>query len=333
MKLSSAPTRWAFTSVIAAAMKHGPTRISKIAFDLDIPIETCRYYIRKYHEQGFKFLPVVNYRALGLSPSVAFIRLKKSLKKETRENLLRWLDTVYTVYRAPLSNEDAFYMETVPPVSQEKHYHHLLTSLEDAGLIENFEFYGGVEGFYQPRWVRMYDFTKNEWSNQPEEVEIPKIPLNTGQQQLNFDNTDLLILSELEKDPLVKMNRISTVYRISPQLISYHREKHIDGACLITGYIPVRRTKYTDMKVLIKHGTGREDIAHDYLHSLIEFTKGCKLRLHVPTTYVEETLTNEIVSIGVRRYTIPSEYYVTNGKWTGLETFIEQLNVLLRVIT
>jgi len=178
----------------------------------------------------------------------------------------------------------------------------------------------------------MFDFTKNTWSNQPEEIEIPKIPINTGQQQISFDKIDLQILSELELDPTTKMNKIAELNGISPQLISYHKEKHIEGLGLITGYIPGRRTKYTDMKILMKHRAGQEDLLHDYLHLLVASTKGCHERLHVPNTHNEDILTDEILSIGVRQFTIPSEHYRDEGIWTRMDVFLEQLNLLLRAI-
>jgi hypothetical protein len=105
MKLSSPPTRYAFTSVIAAAMKYGPTRVSRIAYELDMPVETCRYYLKRFHNMGFRFFPVVDYWALGLQPCILFIRFSKKLDQTKRENILRWLDTVYTVYRARLQSE------------------------------------------------------------------------------------------------------------------------------------------------------------------------------------------------------------------------------------
>jgi hypothetical protein len=79
MKLSSPPTRYAFTSVIAAAMKYGPTRVSRIAYELDMPVETCRYYLKRFHNMGFRFFPVVDYWALGLQPCILFVRFSKNL--------------------------------------------------------------------------------------------------------------------------------------------------------------------------------------------------------------------------------------------------------------
>jgi predicted transcriptional regulator len=59
----------------------------------------------------------------------------------------------------------------------------------------------------------------------------------------------LLIISYLEENPTSKMNNVSQKIGLSPQLVSYHREKHVEGARLITGYIPGRRTKHEDMGI------------------------------------------------------------------------------------
>jgi predicted transcriptional regulator len=59
----------------------------------------------------------------------------------------------------------------------------------------------------------------------------------------------LLIISYLEENPTVKDEDISQKIGLSPQLVSYHREKHVEGGRLVTGYIPRRRTKHEDMKI------------------------------------------------------------------------------------
>ena len=335
MKLSSPPTRYAFTSVIAAAMKYGPTHVSRIAYELDMPVETCRYYLKRFHNAGFRFLPVVDYRALGLQPCVLFIRFNKKLEHVKRENFLRWLDTVYTVYRAGLDNEHEYYLETVPPQGDVKILTNMLETLMDAAVLDNYNISEVNDGYYKPDWIKHYDFIRDCWGDEVE-IDIPRIPLHRTDAINNFDLTDLLIISYLEENPIIKMKNISEYLYIPPQLISYHREKHIEGGRLITGYIPTRRTKHRDMQIRIitrnRKGHGEEFI--HYLHSLTR-TEGYEyLRVHTPvgvTLDLKDAAMFSINPLIVVVFTVPVEHYA-DKKWKGLENFAESLEKIIRVV-
>ncbi|MEM4303292.1 MAG: hypothetical protein QXQ70_05280 [Candidatus Caldarchaeum sp.] len=331
MKLSSPPTRWALTSVVAAAMKYGPTRVSRIAYELDMPVETCRYYLKRFYSAGFRFLPVVDYRALGLSPHVAFVRFSKQIDGKKRENFLRWLDSVYVVYRASLNQEREYMLEVVPPEGDGKTYQKMISFLQDAGVLENYQLHNIVDGYYQPMWLAMYDFTREGWADKIEGVDVPKIPMSVNGSMVKFDKTDLLILKELEKEPTVKMNTISQRYDIAPQLLSYHREKHVEGSRLITGYIPVRRALHKDMRVILlqtmqNHIT--DNVKISYLHSVRNVNYGSLLRLHVPLTInLQQDYKFEIAPLDIVRLTVPTEHF-DQKKWLRLAIFAEKLQKL-----
>jgi hypothetical protein len=337
MKLSSPPTRYAFTSVIAAAMKYGPTRVSRIAYELDMPVETCRYYLKRFHNMGFRFFPVVDYWALGLQPCVLFIRFSKKIDQTKQENIIRWLDAVYTVYRARLQSLNEHYIETVPPLNDVAKFELMMRMLMEADILDNFSLSTVKTGYYKPEWIKMYDFSKNTWSSIIE-YEIPKIPLTSGTGPSDFDLTDLLITSELELDPLSKMLEISNKHRISPQLISYHREKHVEGRHLIAGYIPLRRTKHEDMQIHLIYGQddkwGSE--LRQYLFKYSELEHAHVVRLHIPVQFDIQHRTHLISSYIVsepRIYTIPTEHLDADNKWTPLEKFVEQLEKIIKVVT
>ncbi|MEM2766601.1 MAG: hypothetical protein QXG75_05665 [Candidatus Caldarchaeum sp.] len=335
MKLSSPPTRWALTSVVAAAMKYGPTRVSRIAYELDMPVETCRYYLKRFYKAGFRFLPVVDYRALGLSPHVAFIRFSKQIDGKKRENFLRWLDSVYVVYRASLNQEREYMLEVVPPEGDGKTYERILSFLQDAGVFENYQLHNIVDGYYQPMWLAMYDFTREGWADKIEGVDVPKIPLSVNKGTVKFDKTDLLILKELEKEPTVKMNTISQRYDVAPQLLSYHREKHVEGSRLITGFIPIGRNIQQSTKMTLLHYTTdnfETDLFEDYLHSIRQANKCLLLRLHTPFSIIiqQNYPRFEISPSSVLLFTIPSEHYLQN-EWTHLRVFEEQLEKLTKL--
>jgi DNA-binding Lrp family transcriptional regulator len=337
MKLSSPPTRYAFTSVIAAAMKYGPTRVSRIAYELDMPVETCRYYLKRFHNAGFRFFPVVDYWALGLQPCILFVRFSKKLDPQRRENFIRWFETVYTVYRAGLGNELEYYLETVPPQGDVKILRNMMETLVDAGMLENYNLFEIDDGYYKPEWIKCYDFTRNCWSDEVE-INIPKIPLSRKDGKANIDLTDLLIISYLEENPTTKMNHVSQKIGLSPQLVSYHREKHVEGAGLITGFNPGRHTKHEDMGICIfwsqQHDGYRSSLI-PYLHKVSYHSQLEITRLHLPInvrpepSYFTPFYLNPMTII---RFTVPIEHF-HDGKWMRLESFIENLEkIIINVI-
>jgi len=333
MKLSSPPTRYAFTSVIAATMKYGPTRVSRIAYELDMPVETCRYYLKRFHNAGFRFLPVVDYKALGLQPCILFIRFSKKLDPVKRKNFLRWLDTVYVVYRTALGNELEYYIETVPPKGDVSVLKKMMEMLLDVGVLENFNLSEIVDGYYRPEWIRLYDFTKNCWS-EAIELDIPKILISRTDRISNFDQLDLQLISYLEENPTVKMIDISQKLSIPPQLISYHRERHVDGGRLITGYVPYRRTRHEDFRIQII-ATHRQEPITDYLHYAISTGDNIRyLRAHIPVNIelsLEYAHPFTVNPMDIVRFTVPVEHF-SDKKWTKLSVFTETLEKIIGIV-
>ncbi|MCS7129749.1 MAG: winged helix-turn-helix domain-containing protein [Candidatus Caldarchaeum sp.] len=334
MKLSSTPPRRAFAAVISAAMTYGPTRIPRIAYEVDIPVETCRYYLKKFHQAGFRFHAVVDYRALGLVPHIVFIRFSERVSPVMRENFLRWLERIYLVYRATLLNDREYFLEVVPPSTEQQNYRQILEMLRDTGVIENYVCDEVVGGYYKPEWVKLYDFRRESWDEKVD-VEIPAIPFFLTENRVKFDKTDLMIIEELELEPTVKMNDISQRLGISPQLVSYHREKHVEGGRLVTGFLPTRRTRLQDARYVLVNTVDSivDSSFSDYLHAVWKKKHGTTVRLHIPVEKDVEFSQSyySIVPDQVSTFTIPTEHYV-EGRWIGLEVFIEELEKIVKTI-
>jgi len=333
MKLSSPDTRWAFTSVIAAAIKYGPTRVNRIASDLDIPVETCRYYLKKFHEAGFRFLPVVDYRAIGLSPHMVFVRFSRQINESIRNTVVNWLDRVYTVYRASLQNSGEFFFQTVPPEDDKDNYIRLFEFLQDAGVFENCLVEEIVDGYYKPEWISMYSFDQTRWDRKMQLI-VPTIPYSETNARTFFDKLDLAILEELELNPRIKMKEISKNCNVSPQLISYHREKHVEAGRLVTGYVPVRQTHHEDVKyMLVSLPNSTNEFYEDFLHSVSISRKRALVRLHMPPWLepAEKAEMHIINPYEVRRYAVPVELQLEIG-WTGVAEFIAEAEKMLKTI-
>lgn len=330
--------REAIAMVVAAAMRWGPVKVPRIAAECDLPVETCRFYLRRYHSLGFRFLPVVDYQALGLAPHIVFVRRGSRLGAgRAWENFLRWFETVYTVYSAGFENMDEYVFQTAVPQTELKKYRMLLDELLDDNLIQTYRLLRIMDGQYTADWVRMYDFSRGVWADELKDLNLPKIPITTHLDPTPIDPLDLSILVNLELDPKTKMRKLSSDTGHSQQLISYHRQRHVDGR-LVTGYIPIRQTKWEDVKVTLimipRYGGGEPDAARYYLHSRFITDNDRILRLHSPSNLTLMTQ-NGCTSLGLRLdslhlYATPIEHY-EDGRWKGLDFFLEQLKHVITV--
>ncbi len=337
MKLGSPPMREAMARVVAAAMRWGPVRVPRIAAECDLPVETCRFYLKRFHSLGFRFLPVVDYVALGLNPHLVFIRRGRRLEAgRLWENFRRWFESVYTVYTAGLENRDEYLFQTVLPLKELKRYKMLLEELRDNNLIQTYRLLRIIDGQYTADWVRMYDFSKGKWSSELNGLTPPKIPITTHEEPVNVDPLDLSILVNLELDPTTRMKKLSSMTGHSQQLISYHRQKHVEGR-LITGYIPIRRVKWDDVRITLMMAHPDLDEppeARQYMYSRFITEEDAVMRLHTPAT-LNLRLYGAYNLIGIRLDTIavraiPIECYGDDG-WRKIDFFIEEMKRLATI--
>jgi hypothetical protein len=337
MKLGSPPMREAMARVVAAAMRWGPVRVPRIAAECDLPVETCRFYLKRFHTLGFRFLPVVDYVALGLTPHLVFIRRGRALETERSwSNFLRWFDSVYTVYSAGLENRDEYVFQTVIPLAELKRYRMLLEDLRDNNLIQTYRLLRIMDGEYTADWIRMYDFSKGAWSHEIEGLTLPKIPITTHEEPVNVDRLDLSILVNLEADPTTRMKKLASVTGQSQQLISYHRQKHVEGR-LITGYIPIRRVKWEDVRITLMMTQPNFDWlseARRYMYSRFITEDDVILRLHTPATLnlrlhgTYSLIELRLDAIALRA--IPIECYEGYG-WRKIDFFMEEIKRIATV--
>jgi DNA-binding Lrp family transcriptional regulator len=85
-------------------------------------------------------------------------------------------------------------------------------------------------GYWKFEWESWIEEIKNENTKLPYTLIDPKDFPVLG------DETDLLMLKELEKDATIKTARLAKILGISPQLARYHFRKHIIGKGLIENF-------------------------------------------------------------------------------------------------
>ncbi|MCK4320345.1 AsnC family transcriptional regulator, partial [Candidatus Bathyarchaeota archaeon] len=79
-------------------------------------------------------------------------------------------------------------------------------------------------------WKRWIDEVQNASEKLPRKLMEPKT------YSIRVDETDLLILKELEKDGTTKFTKLAEVVNITPQGVRYRYRQHIVGRSLLTDY-------------------------------------------------------------------------------------------------
>ena len=323
MKLDSLPTERALAEVISAAMKWGPVRLSRIAMETGIPLETCRYYLNRFHKTGYRFFPEIDYNAIGLEPHVVILRLAKEWQEQPRElNIIRWLENIYVTYRAALSTPGEYLFHVAVPKGDGKQYRRLLEELIRLNVLEHYTMVGIEKGYYLARWIQYYDFFNNTWRKHPIDVAGHTIPITSNRLPSHLDPIDLKILARLEYNPKITNLEVSKELSISPQLVSYHRQKHIEGQGLILGYTPGWLTEPPNWITAIEISNNID--SSQYSHLILDCGTYCLERIHAPT---ESGIAPHVIPFrekSIVRYTIPIEHYnVENKTWTKTKRFVE----------
>ncbi|MDJ0269257.1 MAG: AsnC family protein [Aigarchaeota archaeon] len=341
VKLGSTPTEEAVARVVAAAMKWGPTKVARIATECGIPTETCRHYIKTLFKKGYTFTAVVDYHALGLQQCMALLRLSREWRRGLRENnLVRWLERIYAVYRAGLAQGGEYLFHVAVPQGEEREYVKLLEDLVEKEVIERYEFYMVKDGYYAPRWIKMYSLLRDAWRSTPLETEIQKTPITYNNGTTDVDKLDLAIILRLEIDPRKHNREIAKETGYSAQLISYHRQKHVEGQRLITGFVAELTRESHERKLLII-ATKREELIDEallnYMHLRIETPDSYVIyRLHLPFQ-LHTKLTPDIQSLllhhdKIIRFGIPLEHYNADGEWTSIRLFLQNVDEVVATI-
>jgi len=117
--------------------------------------------------------------------------------------------------------------------------------LEELGIANHTQISWSTCFHYVHLRTKWFDKASNTWNFQWDEwlKEIPKsgteLPItlrDPGEFPVKGDKTDMLILREMELDPLVRMTDLAKKIGISQQLAAYHYLKHIQTEGLIESF-------------------------------------------------------------------------------------------------
>jgi DNA-binding Lrp family transcriptional regulator len=224
--------------------KYGPRNVLALAKSIGLPPRTVTFRIRKLMKKGFLQIRTnLDYSRLGLMKGVLIAESKLGQEKKLQhviDNLDYWTyvvrcygkyDGYYIIFAFPAEyrKELEEYLSKAAQLKAFSRYIFYRTT-NFAEVAPNFDWFDFQSKSWNFEWKRWIDEVQNASEKLPRKLMEPKA------YHVRVDETDLLILKELEKDGTTKFTKLAEVANITPQGVRYRYNKHIVGRSLLTDY-------------------------------------------------------------------------------------------------
>jgi DNA-binding Lrp family transcriptional regulator len=224
--------------------KHAPRNILALAKSIGLPPTTVAFRMKKLMKEGLLGIRTnLDYSRLGLMKAVLIAESKPGQKRKLRQvidNLGYWTYLVrcYGKY-------DGYYAIFAFPAEYRKELEDYLDTAAQLKWFLRSIFYWTTNFAEVAPNFDWFDFKNKSWNFQwkrwTEEVEnasekLPRELMDPESYPIQVDETDVLILKELEKDGTVKFTELAEVANMTPQGVRYRYNKHIVGRGLLTDY-------------------------------------------------------------------------------------------------
>jgi DNA-binding Lrp family transcriptional regulator len=224
--------------------KHGPRNVSALAKSVGLPPTTVTFRIKKLMKEGLlKIGTNLDYSRLGLLKAVLIAESKPGQEKKLQQvvdDLDYWTymircygkyDGYYTIFAFPAEYKKEFeeYLNKAMQLKAFSRYiFYHTTNFTDVAL--NFDWFDFQSKSWNFQWKHWIDEVQNASEKLPRKLVEPET------YSIRVDETDILVLKELEKDGTAKFTKLAEVANITPQGVRYRYHKHIVGRGLITDY-------------------------------------------------------------------------------------------------
>jgi DNA-binding Lrp family transcriptional regulator len=231
-----------FGLIIGAIKRVGPRNCSLISRLTSIPIETVRHKIEKQLvKKGFRFHVNVDYNKLGLIRYWATLNFSDQYS-ELATKILDMLSRMgYLIYFGRIVPQGIYALIIALPVKAIEEYTRFLNSLIDLGILDSYEI--DELAHVQQHFIKheYYNFKKGTWNVDWAELEqskadVPKT-VEDHAYEMMADEKDLLILEQLQFDPMASFAKIARELNTNQKTVRYHYLKHIVGRRLVKEYI------------------------------------------------------------------------------------------------
>jgi DNA-binding Lrp family transcriptional regulator len=223
---------------------EGPRNITKVARKLGVPAETLRKRVRRLASRfSWRYFLNIYHADLGLKKAVVFTKAKPGYEDVLLESL-KANDFWLYVNRCYGSSEGCFALYTIPS-NHSSEFEAFVHRLEEVGVASQAQIYWSTCFHYVHTTTNWFDKTSKTWNFKWDEwtkdipkqkTKLPRTLTDPDEFPVKGDKTDLLILKEMEKNPIVRMTDLAEKIGISQQLAAYHYLRHIEEQNLIESF-------------------------------------------------------------------------------------------------
>lgn len=231
---------------VEALEVEGPRNVTKVARKLRVPAETLRKRVRRMASQfSWRFHLNINHAYLGLKKAVVFAQAIPGYEDVLFDSM-KANDFWLYVNRCYGMNEGCFAIYTIP-ANHSNDFESFVQQLEDSGVTSKVQAFWSTCFHYvnlKSNWFdeasKSWNFHWDRWveevSKNRGRIQLPDTLRDPEEFPIKGDKTDVLILKELEKDPLIRMTDLAEKIGISQQLAAYHYLRHIQEQNLIESF-------------------------------------------------------------------------------------------------
>ncbi|MDG6982980.1 MAG: hypothetical protein JRN28_00245 [Nitrososphaerota archaeon] len=226
--------------IINAIGKAGPRNVAQISRMTGAHQETIRYKIkRRFGRLGFKFHAEVDYSKLGLSPHWADLDFTKAYAPMATQLLTALNQVGYLTYYGKVVPQGNFVALFTLPDGTTEQYREFLSELKNRGILSRFVIDRAPVSRHKPMDPEFFSFRSGrweiEWNKVPKSASSP-LPAASRAALQDFDDYDLVIIKELQKDSLQHLTDIARKLNVHQKTLEYHYRTHVQKWKLVPAY-------------------------------------------------------------------------------------------------
>jgi DNA-binding Lrp family transcriptional regulator len=230
--------------VLEALAIYGPRNVTEVSRKLHMPPETLRKKIRRLNLQTFlRFHVNVCHANLGLWKAVVFAEAIPGYENAFLE-ALKINDFWIFLSRCYGTFDGCVGIFTVPDGCRSA-FEYFISELERTGLSRRCQIFWSTSfhpvqskcNWFDPE-TKTWDFDWDGWiqETKTENTDLPHLLAEPKDISVKADETDVLILKELEKDATISFKSLAKRLDISPQLARYHYYNHLINRELLESF-------------------------------------------------------------------------------------------------
>ena len=231
--------------ILEALGIYGPRNVSAVARKLSLPTETFRKRLKRLPSRIFlKFYTNIYHTNIGLKKALVFAEAMPGFEDLLFDSL-KINDFWIYLSRCYGMNEGCIGLYTIPK-DHSTDFERFIYELEKLGIARNIQIFWST--CFQSvnskcNWFdeqsKTWRFPWDKWVEEIilERKHLPYTLIDPEDFPVKGDEIDIIMLKELEKNPIVSFVELAKMLCISPQLVRYHYEKHILDRGLIESFV------------------------------------------------------------------------------------------------